>query len=361
MTLVAVCRFEDVPVLVGDFLITDEAVGWPHMFLPTYPGLRDEVAKPGQRRVVGMRKKVHIINDRFAVGFTGHLTAGKEILKVIKAEFGDKIEVSLDALKSLLSKFGNIKRHDAELAGWIIADRQYLFYWNIKNASELNIREEVFIGSGGKHFRELLINATASGMSPAITDKFDKATYLGVTNLGKLLATELSTKANLEHAYGYGGEIILWDGDKFVYHPKISFFFWNVIVDGDAIFVTPSDVSCVYENFGEYSCVQVAHLSFDNGVLRATNTYVMAITPMYDEMKGFDPSVVGRLDLRATTFFNGFGINNPKKKLGGVLALASDGQGDAPIFSLGKKGTLDGLQLNLRMLHSMIPAELMGS
>jgi hypothetical protein len=71
MTLVAALKIEGVPSLIGDFLLTDEQQGVDHFYLPTRPTLNDPSHLPLPRRVSGLARKLHLVNQRFIVGFTG--------------------------------------------------------------------------------------------------------------------------------------------------------------------------------------------------------------------------------------------------------------------------------------------------
>ncbi len=63
MTLLAAFTIHDIPILMGDFLLTDEQVNTNHIFYPTRPELKGVKPSPGERRICGLSKKIHIIKN----------------------------------------------------------------------------------------------------------------------------------------------------------------------------------------------------------------------------------------------------------------------------------------------------------
>jgi hypothetical protein len=88
MTAVAALRIEGIPALIGDFLITDEQRRVHHAFLPTRPNLNDRAHPRLPRRIQGLGRKLHMINQRFVVGFTGSVEAGAAIFADLERRFG---------------------------------------------------------------------------------------------------------------------------------------------------------------------------------------------------------------------------------------------------------------------------------
>ena len=66
MTLVASFKLREIPVLVGDFLLTDDQVGIKHDHLSTIPELKETKSTLQRRRIAGLRKKIHKIGERLS-------------------------------------------------------------------------------------------------------------------------------------------------------------------------------------------------------------------------------------------------------------------------------------------------------
>jgi hypothetical protein len=358
MTLIASFRLKDIPILIGDFLLTSNDYN-NHNFIPTKPDLVGKKPAVGERRIYGTRKKIHIISSKLAIGFAGELIPGKYILRHIKQEFTNKTP-SVSKLKSLLTNIKCVNKAKTEFTGWIIEKKPKCFYWKGKNPNELIITNCYFGGSGGVHFKKMLATPIKSGMSADIKTAFEKARYIGVNKSASILFDELGKSENLKYDYGFGSEIILWNGTGFEYNSKLIYVFLNIIIDDqNNLQIYPANVVCVYENRGEYSIMQVTHLEKSpdfESKLEAKNTYVDVITPIYDDMVNLDPKVVGRLTLESELWFIGISVNNSKNKKNLTLSIVSENGGNTsePIVDY-KNGML---YYNIKEILGMLPPEI---
>jgi hypothetical protein len=318
-----------------------------------------QAIEKGERRIYGVRKKIHIIGGKLAIGFTGELQPGKYILRHIKQKFSSETP-SVIKLKSLLTSIKCVNKAKTEFTGWIIEKRPKCFYWRGKKPRELIITNCYFGGSGSVHFKQSLRKANYSGMSSNIKTAFEKAKYIGVHKSASILFEELGEAENLKFNYGFGAEIILWNGTGFEYNPKLTSVFLNIFIDDkNNLQINPANVACVYENRGEYSIMQVIHLGIkpdSEAGFEAKNTYVSVITPIYDDMDNFDPKVVGRLTLESKLWFIGISVNNQKKRMNLKLSIVSENGGDVsePIVDY-KNGML---LFNIKNIHDMLPPKI---
>lgn len=357
MTLIAAYKIHDITILMGDFLLTDDTTRKKHIFIPTKPELSEVKPESGKRRIAGFRKKVHIINELFAVGFTGYLQPGKAILNELDRKYSNRAP-GFNDLKSTLIKIKCDYKDKAEIAGWICKNRPICFHWRGDQPKYLFVRDSVFTGSGGEHFKELLSDQDFSGLSQQIKTSYEKAIFKGLVKSGKVLMTELSTGTNLDEYYGFGTEIIFWNGSKLEYNKKLSYVFWNIIIEEtNNLRVMPANICCTYQNFSEFSVIQTTHLGLKkNGQgFEAKNTYVMAVTPIHDEMKDLDVRKrVGRLKIDSEYLFTGIHVHNPKNNLTGRITFINK-QGDDFVLS---KVENNYIQINIRQIHDLIPKQL---
>lgn len=360
MTMVAAFRVNGVPILVGDFLLTDIQPGAKHIFLPTKPELSHVVPDSGHRRLCGLRKKIHKIGERLVVGFTGSLAPGALLMKGLQERFGNT-SVMVRELESFLAEMTFPGKKETELVGWVWENRPLCFQWKGLHPETLQLVESAYSGSGGNHFLNEVMHADGASMSPGLQTALDKAIYIGANKAGKVLLEELMAAKNLEHNYGFGAELIFWDGARFSYVEKLAFVFWNVAVGPDnELMVAASNVSAVYRNFGTFSVVQVCHMGprkGPGGGLESKNTYVNVITPLYDEMRTFDARTVGRQSFDARLWFSGFVVKNPRKGITVTCSIVSEfHQGVESPFT----GLRDGvLFLNCGQLSACLPASIL--
>src|ERR1035437_7364754 len=151
MTLVAAFPMRNIPVLIGDFLLTTGEINAKHMFLPTRPDLQRTPSTKERRRIVGMRKKIHKIGERLVVGFTGDLTPGEKLIEAMVKEFGNKSPTKAE-LEIFLSELAIVGKQKTQLVGWIWENRPLCFEWHGTNPSKVKIVNSSVLGSGAQHF-----------------------------------------------------------------------------------------------------------------------------------------------------------------------------------------------------------------
>jgi hypothetical protein len=358
VTLIAALNISGVPVLIGDFMLTDNAVGQRHIFSPTSPHLVNQRAVSGGRRVCGLRKKIHCIGDKLAVGFTGSLNPGVELMKRLHNRF-KQAKPKIPELKQFLSSESFPGKKETELCGWICENRPLCFRWYGSRPDEFLLVDSAISGSGGAHFRAEVMPAGAGVASSGMRTAVDDAIYGGVCKAGRILAQELRDGRNVELGYGSGAEMIFWDGARFRYVSDVSYGFWNMLVNPDnTLQVMPSNVAAVYKNCGEYYVFQTIHLAPTgdaNGGLEATNTYVQMITPMYDKMKSFDVRSIGRLSLDKDLWFSGIVVLNPAKRISLSVYMVSQCSDDPDAFVHHRDGQLS---LAIGQLVDILPPEI---
>lgn len=358
MTLVAAFAINGIPALIGDFLLTDNQPHAKHIFLPTRPALSGTKPETGRRRICGLRKKIHKVGERLIVGFTGDLKAGEQLLKGLYSHVGDSSPTLID-LEQFLANVRFTNKDKTELVGWIWERRPLCFQWKGSEPEEIKVVDSVFSGSGGGHFRNAIMTAGTSGMSPELKTALDKAIYVCVAKAGKILFSELMAAGNLAHDYGFGAELMLWDGGRFFYIDKLAYAFWNIVVNGDnSLTVCPSNVSAIYKNCGTFSVMQVSECGPKTGMLsglEAKHTYVHMITPINDDMPTFDVRSVGRQSYDTPLWFSGIVVSNPKKSKRVECTIVSECTEKNESFTSHKHGVL---YLNLGQLSAMLPREI---
>jgi hypothetical protein len=317
MTLVAALKIEQIPALIGDFLITDEQRCTQHLWLPTRPNLNDPQYPKLPRRVSGLVRKLHLINNRFVVGFTGNdVNAGGVIFADLEKRFGNaNTGPTIREISNALARF-NIQfgpPRTTIVIGWTCGSRPRCFRWEAKPGSSATHVTHAIEGSGRDHFIRMLTDAQPRGYSPAVKTAFDKSVLLGLAKVGAVLTEELSTATNLQASYGCGAEIALYTGNKFEFASKLGYFFWNARIEQNgSVTLMPSNVHAVYEARGRFCMLAVGHFSLgDNGVLKAENTYVQVLTPLHDNMSGL---ILTRADAptpECPYYFNGILFTDP--------------------------------------------------
>jgi hypothetical protein len=353
MSVVAALRIEGIPTIIGDFLLTDNDTTKPHIFLPTRPDINSSPFGHLDRRVAGMRRKIHIFNDNFVAGFTGSVKAGEEVFADLEHRFSTKAP-TIHELDDAFQRFNTKYSNGASVAGWTMRSRPTCFSWSAAPGSRARKVTHEIIGSGTEHFTNLLTGADMRGHSDSVALAWDKAVLVGLTKIGGLVTEELSSGKNLEAAYGYGGEMIILTSAGFRAVEKFMLTFWNVRIEDDGtINYLPSNVVAVYQNMGRYTAVQVTHLAFADQRLTARDTYVMAITPIHDPMDSLNVKAIGRLELSAPYYFMAFSVVDMKSGKTGLFKMTAQ-SGPGSVLRHIKRDGIDYLEMDRKMIEQYI-------
>jgi hypothetical protein len=305
MTIVAALRIEGIPTLIGDFLITGDQRDSDDFWLPTRP--QDSPYPKLSRHIRGVGRKLHLINERFIVGFTGPIKAGAEIFAELERRFGnDNTGPSIRKVSEALQLF-NIQFRDqrAIVIGWTCGSRPRCFRWEAGlNSSAMHVTHAIE-GSGRVHFTGILTNKDGPhrtafdkstgvlsqqpggiGYSPQVETTLQKSLLLGLVKVGAVLTEELGPARNLQASYGYGAEIALYTGTRFEFVSKVGYFFWHVRIEQNgSITIMPTNIKAVYEARGRYCMFEVNRfISDQNSVLTMEHVYSATLTPLHDDM-----------------------------------------------------------------------------
>jgi hypothetical protein len=292
MTVIAALRIEGIPALIGDFLVTDGRTDIPHFPLPTRTNMVNPFNPVLPHRINGMQRKCIIVNDRLAVGFTGHVEAAKYIFTALERRFGRQNRgPSLAELEATLRPI-KLQLHSRKLVGmvmgWTIRNRPCCFYWKTALGERLTLVGMAIEGSGKQSFTKSLTSSFFLGYSPAIQSAYEKACLLGITKIGNVLVEEIISDANLALGYGYGAELALFNGIRFEFIPKIGFMFWNVRLEvNGSVSLAQANIMAVYENKGRYALLNIMQSHTPElGSLVVDNSFVAGLTPLHDDMPG---------------------------------------------------------------------------
>lgn len=174
MTLIAGFHSYGTRVLVGDFLITSGG------------------------EVSGLRKKILLVADNFALAWTGHLVAADLVVKSLQADL-DRDAVTLESVNAILTNpatASDLRPHQVQLICWV-ADGQgaHCFRWNSDYPHELFPGSPIYDGSGESFVQALAgmgphDSANPDGINPnravngalGVTAELMRSEMLGQTN-----------------------------------------------------------------------------------------------------------------------------------------------------------------------------------
>jgi hypothetical protein len=250
MTAIAALELHGVAVLMGDFLITTGGAG-KSLTLHTRP---DSPLPIMAHRVTDMRRKCIIINDHFAVAFTGYVGPGKIMIKALVDAFSAKKRAPhIAEIDDVLAEFTKLNTINT-IIGWTVPNRKPLcFSFTTKRGEKVCRMPSTVAGTGSKSLRKY-ISGVRSGEYGYLKTASERAISNGLAAVGYAITEEIISGQPLTEAFGGGAEIAVWDGKRFKFIPKIGFFFWNLTIGNDhRVTAAPSRLELIYENKGEWA------------------------------------------------------------------------------------------------------------
>jgi hypothetical protein len=203
VTAIAGFRSFGIPVLIGDFLVTEptEATGES-----------------------GLRKKLAVISDNCAVAWTGHLLAADSVIKRIQAGTNGR-SITLESIYAILTDPATSEMgvQSVRLIGWVIDDSgQHCFSWNSQNAHTVLPGAPVFEGSGAASIQQLVGNIGVGPVHDESGEAPDPAlAALQITT--RLMNDELSSKTKFELEFGFAYEVAFVRNHRFHYADNILY------------------------------------------------------------------------------------------------------------------------------------------
>lgn len=245
MTLIAAYKENEVPILLGDVLTTNAFKSEFHC------------------------KKIIKISSNFVIAWTGMKSYAMDVLKSLMQQFQDKL-VTMNEVEKFLLNFdisSFLEDENLTLIGWVIDDKTYCFEWfsnlnkyEYKEIYYLENERGFFAGSGSKFFEGLLQESEESTYESSTSNQELQA-------LGKVLkevcaltnAEYLAVDKSWRQGFGFGYEILFYNGKSFVYVDDILYFTLDIYTTEDWTLsqYTVCPYFYRYKTFGNISLFQV--------------------------------------------------------------------------------------------------------
>ncbi len=201
MTLIAGFRSFGTPTLIGDFLITTG----------------DAVA--------GLRKKVLIVADNFALAWTGHLLAADSVVKSLQS-YLDLDAVQIEAVRAILTNrtTSDLGTLHVSLICWVIDNQgDHCFRWNSQDPNKVRWGAPIYDGSGESFVEALVGGGLRDSFKPTSIDP-DRTVDGALDVTTKLMVSEMLGPSTHPHGFGFAYEIIQGKSHRFEYVDNILYF-----------------------------------------------------------------------------------------------------------------------------------------
>lgn len=240
MTLLASFRAFEIPILVGDMLITRNGI------------------TPPQR--IGAKKKIHILSSNCAIGWTGFLDSAEIVFQKLFQEINaDRCDFQL--LDEILTSFSQdeFRGSPVKVVGWIVDDAARCFRWDSRFPHHVSCPESSFDGSAYEVMKNMVGGHMISDPSRPKERNIQRAIASSLNLLIRLVADEMLGLSDPVLAFGHQFEEVYYDFDTgFKYLDNLLYLVLDVEIESNYQVVRHALTGPVhkYRTFGNYSLME---------------------------------------------------------------------------------------------------------
>jgi hypothetical protein len=282
VSLVAALYLYEVPVLIGDVVVSHTGPAGKHVYIPTRNDLADLLPSNWQLHISGLRRKVARLHDRLVVGWTGHLVVAQRVVADLRTRYREQEpdRADLFAFLESYSEFG--RGVECDLLGWLLDGGGLTsFVWDsVSRKVTARGTERNYIYGSGKEDLFALIQQHQTFHSDDQTPA-EKAASTALALGAQVIADELMTGRTLYTRYGGAMETLYLADGKFVAFEDVTLLFWEVAIDivRDTFRWDLAPIMMKYLYVGESLCIYT--MRFDKGFSEfPTSQEVFLVSPV---------------------------------------------------------------------------------
>lgn len=267
MTLIAALYLYDVPVLIGDVIVSRTGGTGEHRHVPTRTDVPELLPPEWQRHISGMTRKVAKLHDRLVVAWTGHCIAARAVVADLRARYRGREPDRAD-LAAFLQAYPELGRGvRCTLIGWLVDGRgvtSFVWHSDSRSFAAKGTERNMAYGSGAQDLYELMQERQAFHSDDQTPE--DKAVGAALGLAAQVIGDELLTGRTLQTLYGGAIEALYLSEGKFVAVENVTFLFWDAEIDNTAADTTRFNLAPIlmkYEYVGESLCIYRMDTKFD--------------------------------------------------------------------------------------------------
>lgn len=250
MTAIGALRVMNVPVVIGDLLVTGKGGTGDHAVVPTYSET-NRLLEGTSVRITHMAQKTIIVHDRLCIAFSGHYDS---ILVAINAVRRTPHPTNEEELRERLC---SIKTEAAYWAvGFIIARNSVCFLWS-STEQKLKASAKTFAGTGASVL-ETAVTFGAPHPEPTKDQVVGVVERFITCSIAQILYYEMRIGFGIREAFGGGYQIAIFDGNKFRFIPRYFLFYgyfeekngvWTPYIVEDYLHVASISATTIVRSF----------------------------------------------------------------------------------------------------------------
>jgi hypothetical protein len=308
MTLAATLALGRHFFLVGDLLIAGrrvEEVDHPTVNTPTLPDINSNLSLTSGHAIRGLARKLALLSDRFAIGWSGTEISAKMVIKEIKSAIANNPKFDYHNLTTLLeSLWTELGRTELSLCGIMIEGSTARIFGRDAKCFNLSFAQIMACGSGADPFCEI---ASSMPPNPDVEANLTSATCTLASWVGMALGEQMRVGEGMQYYYGGGFEILFVEHGVIKAVPEITYFFLQV---------TREEAGTI--NFEFEPIIKVMHYG-DILIMRRfrprpvhsklSNNEIYFLRPMNREVQGNEIETLKQVAVPLSSQFTGIYVN----------------------------------------------------
>ncbi|TLS77265.1 hypothetical protein FE236_03735 [Mariprofundus erugo] len=327
MTLIAAMRINEIPIILGDLLISRETMGDspPNVSIPSRHQVNSFLGRNSELQIVGLSQKVNIIAENFCLAWTGRKYQARSLIRHLHEQCRGR-RVTVRQFSELLDQYPADQMSDLQCIAYLY-DVETRGFWTKERMMpmfSLDGLEGVQVGGSGT---ERFIQTIESIMEGNIEGEYTSLEE----SLGRVMSftsmafgNQVMNGEGIEKGWGGGFEVAYLHGQYFEKLSDVMYLFWTVEELNDGVLAIegfPQFIKSSYQ--GDRLRILVCDWSPDSGVDR-----LYVVDPLFD----IDKSVPVEIPNTDYKWLINFFYCKPSTNLHGFAAAVNRfGSGYRPI------------------------------
>ncbi|TWO69504.1 hypothetical protein FN976_19660 [Caenimonas sedimenti] len=282
MTAIAALSCGEIPVVIGDLLVTRATVIPGAVPIPALGDASDFFG--GAWAIAGLKQKVVLVNDDCVIAWAGSWVSARVALHDLREWLGYRVP-SADEVVKFFQRHTDVKAHGNEFVGWV-HEGGYVRQFGYQAERQYNTRFGTIVagGSGSFAMRE------AAAHAPRIAPQFGHANAVDIAQLtGHLFGSMLlraefhggDAAPTIRHFFGGGYEVAHRTDGRFAKLGDVTFYIWEAAFSGEDLRLSAPQFVLKQDYCGDFLLIRSVQVKEDgSGRLTIAEEQRHVIEPM---------------------------------------------------------------------------------
>jgi hypothetical protein len=347
VTLIVGFAHANVPILVGDLVVSSDEIAGHVAHLPTTGKIHGVFPPGSEYTIVSLRQKIAIVSPNCAIGFAGPMLMASHVVKELR-KIGQQRPLQPDDIPAVVNEARReMKVEPVSLVGWLhLGSSVDGIQAGAKVLETERFGRVIAAGTGVDQLEDWLKpGSRGPTMENLCGDAIQDAVSRALSLIGVFLQAEVRTAETLLNYFGGGFEICWFNGSRFLKVGDITFALWEVFETGDGLHFMPGPTCVLKQDYDDdLLLIQSLRLDLSGNGPKMKHVAVHGIRPIDRLITDADKSKIRQRDWESMATMHIFAIRfeNGETAVMNRLEIHS---GPAAKRSLMLKSTDNGVEI----------------